>query len=306
MSLNAAARAADIGVERADTDIGVPAITVPARALDEGLGVEPIGWLEETPDRFTVQVASAPGAADGGSTVRRDWRDPVLAARALQMGALLVAAEKFAVPADHRRVLHGLSCSVGPAVVRPPEPRDGQVARSVTLHMVSSDAVVRRGQLVSLRFQADLAVDGEVLGNGAIRFGFLSPAVARFLRAQPPAVARSGPGLVGSPDDAPDDGIPLSFDGVTVDHVPGILLLAACARASRYAHGSERTRLVAAQVEFPRFADPAAPCTIRLRPMAGEDGRPNDDGGPVRRTAGVSIHQEHGEVLTGRLESWAG
>ncbi|MCM3922488.1 thioesterase domain-containing protein [Frankia sp. AiPs1] len=43
-----------------------------------------------------------------------------------------------------------------------------------------------------------------------------------------------------------------------------------------------------------------------VRPVAGEDGRPNGDDGPARRTAEVSIHQEHGEVLTGRLESLVG
>lgn len=295
-------RFADGPVEVGRAEVGAPAVTVAARTLDERLGVEPVGWREESPDHFAVQVAPPPGAADARSAPHWDWRDPVLAARAVHRGALLIAAEKFAVPADHRRVLHGLSCSVEPGVTVPDEPRDGPAARPVTLHMAASDVEVRRGQLISLRFQADLALDGEMVGSGTIRFGFLSPAVARFLRARQPADP-SDTGATGSPGDAPEGGIPLTFDGVAGDHIPGILLLAACAQAARYTHGSRRARLVAAQVEFPRFADPVAPATARLRPVPGQDSGPNGDDGYGQRAVDVTIRQRHGNVLTGRLTS---
>ncbi|MET9479460.1 ScbA/BarX family gamma-butyrolactone biosynthesis protein [Streptomyces sp. NPDC006638] len=236
--------------------------------------------------------------------------DPLLTAETIrQVGSLLSHAE-FGVPLGHQFLMRDLSFTVDPrhlAVTGVPADLELDVRCS---------QIRRRGsELASMRYEAVVHRDGQIVATGGASFACASPAVYRRLRGgragtessaqrpplgtpvPPPDVGRTTPfDVVLSPtDDArvwqlrTDTTHPVLFDH-PVDHIPGMLLLEAARQATLVTLGAGDRVLTSFTGSFDRYAELDLPCHVEARVL------PEDFAGLA--SVLVTGHQEGEQVFS--------
>jgi hypothetical protein len=265
--------------------------TVPKEFVHRAAVAEvlPTGWRRVDEARFTAtaqwpRLHSFFGPARGR-------HDPLLTAETIRQVCALLSHAEFGTPLGHQFLLRDLSFTVDPghlAVTGVPADLELDVRCS---------RIRRRGtgagaELTSMRCEAVVHRDGQIVATGGTSFSCASPAVYRRLRGEragtmssdhqpalgppvpPPSVGRSAPSdVVLSPTgDArvwelrTDTTHPVLFDH-PVDHVPGMLLLEAARQATLATLGSGDRMLTSFTSTFARYAELDLPCRIEAQPL---------------------------------------
>lgn len=242
----------------------------PGDLNDPAAGFSLISWEPKGEHLFEVRARYEHG------------QQPLALAHAVRQGGLLVAHEAYGVPRGHHCVFRSVSCAmpeVTPADAGgPPSPLEPGAEFSLRLACLDPD--IRRGQLVGARFRADALNGSSAAGQAEVDFAFLSPAVYRFVR--------SSAGDGGGEEDRESGALSLelkatqaqlAFRGVTVDHIPGMVLAGAAIEAAGAAEvpGTVR-RPVGLTGTFTGYATPDEPCYFRTRPAPEPEAGAADGG----------------------------
>ncbi|MGW7489013.1 AfsA-related hotdog domain-containing protein [Streptomyces sp. NPDC054786] len=238
----------------------------PADLNDPAAGFSLVSWESMGEHRFEVRARYTHG------------RQPLALAHAVRQSALLVAHEAYGIPRGHHCVFRSVSCMMPADAAGPPSALEPGVEVSLGLRL---DPELRRGQLVGARFRADVVNGASAVGRAEVDFAFLSPAVYRFVRRS----ARDGGG-----EEARETGAAalelkvtdeqLTFRGLTVDHIPGMVLAGAALEAAAQGPGPVRTP-VGLTGTFTGYTTPDEPCAFYTRPAPEPDAA---DGGQQSTT----------------------
>ncbi|MFF2521198.1 ScbA/BarX family gamma-butyrolactone biosynthesis protein [Streptomyces liangshanensis] len=238
------------------------------------------GWRRVDATHFTV-TAQWPRLHGFYSAVL-GRHDPLLTAETIRQAGALLSHAEFGVPLGHQFLMRDLSFTVDPrhlAVTGVPA--------DLELEIRCSDIRRRGSELASMRYEAVLHRDGQIVATGGASFACASPAVYRRVRGEragtkssahrppmgppvpPPDVGRAAASdVVLSPtDDAhvwrlrTDTTHPVLFDH-PVDHIPGMLLVEAARQAALVTLGSGDHVLTSFTSSFDLFAELDLPCRV--------------------------------------------
>ncbi|MGW1075421.1 ScbA/BarX family gamma-butyrolactone biosynthesis protein [Streptomyces sp. NPDC002537] len=250
------------------------------------------GWQRTGTDAFTV-TAQWPRSHSFYSTGRNLY-DPLLLSETVRQTFPLLMHAAYGVPFGHQLSWSHFDFSVNPRAMRveinPAE---------LELRVRCSDIVYRRSLPTSLSLTAEIIRDGSLLAVASTRFGCITPAVYRRLRAghsdvtevfthAPEPVRPLAPRTVGRESTrdvvlAPpvrrgrwqlrvDTMHPILFDHA-VDHVPGMLLMEAARQATHALEPSADLLFpLSMDSTFHHYVEFDSPCWIvaeRLAPRAG-------------------------------------
>ncbi|MFB7669067.1 ScbA/BarX family gamma-butyrolactone biosynthesis protein [Kitasatospora sp. NPDC056138] len=247
-------------------------------------------WQRTSPDAFTVTARWPENQsfhlAEDGSY------EPLLVTETVRQLFPLLCHVGYDIPLDQHLVWESYRYALIPDVLHPGT-RLGPV--ELSLRVLCTDPVRRRGRPVAMTMHVELLRDGMLHARARSRFTIQAPAVYRRLRAdhgdasramasalplQPPVPAgesgRHRPeDVLLSPlagHDGPgrawqlrvDTSHPKYFDH-PVDHVPGMLLLEAARQATQAVLHPHPALPVAMETAFHRYVELDAPCRIEAQ-----------------------------------------
>ncbi|MFI1160772.1 hypothetical protein [Streptomyces sioyaensis] len=259
----------------------------PADLDDPAAGFSLVSWESVGEHRFEVRARYEHG------------KQPLALAHAVRQSALLVAHEAYDVPRGHHCVFRSVACvmptSTPADAAGPPAALEPGVELSLGLRL---DPEMRRDQLVGARFRADVLNGSSAVGRAEVDFAFLSPAVYRFVRRS----AGDGGGeeeretaAVSLELKATEE--QLTFRGITVDHIPGMVLAGAALEAVAAEMHAPARPPVGLTGTFTGYAAPDEPCYFHTRPAPEPE--PDASDGGQRSTTEVWAVQSGRRVFEG-------
>jgi hypothetical protein len=242
------------------------------------------GWRRVSDTQFSI-TALWPQEHRGFIPAENGRTDLLIAAETIRQTGILLAHAEFDVPFGHQFLMGDIDVTAA-AHARLPHPGDQPTA--LDTEVTVSQIKRQRSAVAGLHLRCVIRREGIVVATGDGSCSCLSPAVYRRIRGaavssadyRPPLTLPVRPRSVGRTSTADvvlspagtdnrwhlrvDTSHPVFFDH-PVDHVPGMLLLEAARQAAASLLGRPDLPLTGIAVEFARYVELDAPCTIEAR-----------------------------------------